>query len=157
MGKSKKEKHPGGRPTKYKPEFCKDFVEHLAQGLSVECFTATLYEKYGDDTPSSKDTIYEWVKLYPEFSDAKRRGESLGQKFWENLGRAGAAGKLQNFNSTAWVFNMKNRYRWRNEIQVEHSGSISKGPDITKLLGNPELAEKVAEIAEALSKSDDEG
>lgn len=158
MGKTKKSKKPVGRPTKYRPEYCKDFVEHLAQGFSIECFPATLYEKYGDDAPSGKETIYTWCENFPEFLDAKRRGESLGQKLWETIGRAGASGKLMNFNSTAWVFNMKNRYRWRNEVQIEHSGSIDSvsGVDISKLLKNPKTAALAHQLALELSDGDNE-
>jgi transposase len=61
-----KGKHPGGRPTSYKPEYCEMLVEHMAQGLSFESFAAV--------TDTWKAALYDWVKTYPEFSNAKQRG-----------------------------------------------------------------------------------
>lgn len=101
---------PGGRPSKYQPNYCEMLIEHMSTGLSYECFAG--------DLSVSKDTLYEWEKVHPEFSDAKRIGIEKCRKFWEKLGIAGAAGKIKNFSAAAYIFNMKNRFAWRDQVQL---------------------------------------
>ena len=102
-----------GRPSKYKPEYCEQLIEHCKQGLSFEAFAGSI--------PVHKDTIYEWAKKYPEFDEAKRTGAALSLLFWEKLGVAGAVGKVPGFNPTTWIFNMKNRFGWRDRQELEVS------------------------------------
>jgi transposase len=108
-------KNKGGRPTKYKPEYCELLVEHLKQGYSFETFGAI--------AGVFKEALYDWVAKYPEFSNAKKEGTLLGQHFWEKMGTAGAMGKIQGFNVTAWIFNMKNRYNWRDKRDIDNTSS----------------------------------
>ena len=111
-----------GRPTKYRPEFCEDLIEHMRGGGSVESFGAFLGEKYGNASAICKDTVYEWAERYPDFSDAKKIGTAFARKFYEDIGKRGMKGEYVAFNSTVWVFSMKNRFGWRDK--VEHSGEI---------------------------------
>ena len=81
---------PTGRPTKYKPEFCDVIIElgregktksHMAQALDV-----------------SRDTIHEWTRVHPEFSDAMKRAEDgmhqyLNQIFVDQATGDGPAAK----------------------------------------------------------------
>lgn len=102
-----------GQPTKYKPEFCEQLVKHMAEGLSFESFAAVPFV--------CVDTLHEWANRHPKFSDARKRGRQMGLKFWEEIGRAGCVGKIKNFNVVAWIFNMKNRYHWRDTKEIEQS------------------------------------
>lgn len=111
-----------GRPSSYKPEYCDMLINHMKEGLSFESFAA--------DVNSCKDTIYKWTKKYPEFAYAKKKGHSLCLKFWEKLGRAGTAGKIPNFNATSWIFNMKNRFFWRNEPDTSGIDEEIEYPEI---------------------------
>lgn len=148
---------PAGRPTKYKPEFCQDLIDHLKEGLSIECFGATLHAAYGVHV--CKDTVYEWCKVYPEFSDAKKVGESYSQMFWEHLGIKGAKGDYIGFSGSAWIFNMKNRFKWRDQKEIEHSGAIASQSNVRleKVLKNPKFAAIAEELAMELIKPDNEG
>lgn len=101
----------GGQPTKYKPEYCELLAEHLKSGLSMDCFGGVLHV--------SRDTIYEWLKVHPEFSDTKSRFEDAGRLLWEKIGFQGATGKIKNFNVVAWIFIMKNRFKWRDKQPEE--------------------------------------
>ncbi len=83
-----------GRPTKYRKKFCNDLKDHFEKGFSYECFGASLAKKYGDRYCVSKQTLYDWEKVHPEFLDAKLRWEPLAQAFWEDIGRRGAVGQL---------------------------------------------------------------
>lgn len=100
---------PGGRPTKYQLEFCQRAVEFMSEGFSKEAFAGEL--------GVCKQTIYNWMEEHSEFLDAIRKGEEGCRLWWEKLGRAGAAGKVVNFNATAWVFNMKNRHGWSDKME----------------------------------------
>lgn len=99
-----------GRPTKYRKEYCQKLIDHMAEGLSFDCF--------GGDIPVVDSTLYYWLDKHPDFSEAYKIGKKRQREFWEKLGRAGAAGKIDNFNSAAWIFNMKNRFAWKNDITI---------------------------------------
>jgi transposase len=98
------------RPTKFKPEFCDQMVQAGKQGLSVEAFAGQI--------GVSKECIYHWTRTKPAFSDAKKRFETASQLFWETAGLAGMTGKIKNFNAAVWIFNMKNRFKWRDLVQM---------------------------------------
>jgi hypothetical protein len=102
---------PAGRPTKYREEYCQRLKDLMAQGYSFEAFAGEIGVSYR--------VIYTWADKHPEFMRAKKEGEAISRRFWERLGIAGAAGKLPGFNPATWIFNMKNRHKWRD--RVEHS------------------------------------
>lgn len=116
-----------GQPTKYRPEYCEMLKEHMSKGYSFESFGAIV--------KSHKDTLYNWTKLFPEFSDAKKEAFELNRLFWEDQGlkglweeteydEKGKPLKTKKLNSTVWIFNMKNRFGWVD--RVEHSGDEKK-------------------------------
>lgn len=109
---------PVGRPTKYKAEYCEDLINHMKRGLSFESFAGAV--------SVCIETIYTWIREYPEFLEAKQIGFSKNRYYWESLGVAGTAGKIDRFNSTAFIFNMKNRFprEWRDRHEIDHSGKI---------------------------------
>lgn len=105
--------HPGGRPTKYKPEYC-EFVENLMlEGASI---TEIAYE-----LRISKPTIYEWIEKYPEFSNAINGGRDFAEGYWMKEGRINIHNK--EFNSTLFYMNMKNRFGWKDK--QEHTGTVA--------------------------------
>lgn len=112
-----------GRPSSYAPEYCQALVDHMKGGLS--------FESFGGVVGKSKQTLYDWEKIHPEFLDAKKLGETLSQLWWERLGKAAMVGQAQtlpdgtridfkNFDTTIWIFSMKNRFGWRDK--QEHTG-----------------------------------
>lgn len=144
-------KIPGvlGRPTGYKKEYCKQLVEHMEGGLSLESFGGVVHV--------CKQTLYHWLDKHPEFLDSYHKGLTAGRLFWERLGVGGVAGKVAGFRERSWNFNMVNRYRW--SARTEHTGEIKTGPRgdaFAKLMSNPEAAEKAAELAELLAEQEDE-
>lgn len=82
---------PPGRPTTYLPEYCEKLVEHMRMGNSFESFGAVC--------GSHRDTLYEWEKVHPEFSDAKKTGKELSLKFYEDMGKMIATGQLRRVKS----------------------------------------------------------
>jgi len=114
---SKDTKNKGGRPTKYKQEYCQLLLDHMEQGLSYETFCAVI--------GVSKQTLYDWEKANPEFLDAKREAFAKCLLFYEKAGHAGMLGKITGFNATTWIFNMKNRFNWRDKQEVEQTGNFT--------------------------------
>lgn len=102
MAKYKKPRYePFGRPTKYKPEYCEQLFEHMAEGLS--------YETFGVQIGVTTSTLYEWEKKYSDFSEAKKSGFGACQAYWETMGRNSMRDK--SFNTAMWIYNMKCRFR----------------------------------------------
>lgn len=140
-----------GRPSDYDPKYCKDIIEHMKRGGSIESFGAFLAEKYGDDFAASKSTVYRWLANNEEFRDAKDIGQVHSLKFFEDIGNRGMLGQLRTissevitgtgknkkvdrkyrtafFQERVWSMNMKNRFGWQDRKAVDHSstdGSIS--------------------------------
>jgi predicted DNA-binding transcriptional regulator AlpA len=67
-----KKKHPGGRPTDYKPEYAR-----MAQ-LCIEDSGFSMY-KLAKLFGVTRSTIYRWIEFEKEFSD----GVKIGRKVWE--------------------------------------------------------------------------
>jgi hypothetical protein len=85
--------------------------EHMKEGLS--------FQSFGGVVGVSIETLYTWEEKYTEFLDAKKRGKASCLLWWEKLGRAGTAGRISNFNTASWIFNMKNRFEWRDKKDID--------------------------------------
>ena len=78
-GKSvKAKKNPGGRPSKYKEEYCDLLIQEMGRGYSYEAFAGII--------GVADVTLYEWEKVHPEFSRAKKEAFQKSRVFWETLG-----------------------------------------------------------------------
>jgi hypothetical protein len=104
-----------GRPSTYKPEYCKMLIEHMTQGLSFESFAGVV--------DSTKQTVYNWLELFPDFLDAKQQGAAKCLLTWEKIGNTGTLGKIKNFNAASYRFNMMNRFKWSEKNEVESNQS----------------------------------
>lgn len=116
-----------GRPTKYpktkkkQQQLCEALIEHGKTGLSFEIFgiDETVIEIIG--THVVKSTLYEWIKDHPEFSNAKKLYTIHCQKYWEKKSNDHIThykdGKQ--LNSAVWIFNMRNRFGWRDKPKDE--------------------------------------
>ena len=65
--KPSKKKHPGGRPTKYKSEY--------AEQAYIACKEGFTDKKLAELFKVNPDTIYEWQKVHPEFTESLKRGK----------------------------------------------------------------------------------
>lgn len=127
------------RPTKYNPKYCAELIDHMAHGLSFEAFAGRI--------GVSKQTLYDWEKAQPEFLDAKEVGLQKAQLYWERLGiryvvnksdsestvGMGGSSKSRSLNASVWIFNMKNRFGWRDkqpgEVDVVVNNIASKSDE----------------------------
>lgn len=135
---------PFGRPTKYEARYCQMLIDHMKSGMSFEAFAGH------PEVMVNRDTLYQWVKDHPDFSDAKREGSEAARFFLEATGIKGLHGKIPGFNVTAWIFTMKNRCGWRDK--VEHSGAVDTTASTEKLkavMSDPKLAAAALLLAEA--------
>jgi hypothetical protein len=146
----------------------------MAQGNSFESFAA--------DCDCSFETLYEWARVHPDFSEAKKIGITKLLKFDEQVARAGTTGQLTRlsktikitdpetgetreekeyvgaaFAQTYHIFLMKNRYSkfYRDKIQLE--GNITLDPNksaevLNKIMNDPQLAEVAKLIAEKMAE-----
>lgn len=130
--RTKSEKKPKqGRPTKYKPEYCQKLIDHMAKGYSFESFGAIINV--------ARSTVEDWVKAQECFRGAKEEAFLRSREFWERQGIEGlwsGDGDLK-INPTIWIFNMKNRFGWRDK--VENTGEISVTPYIIKRRNGEEV------------------
>lgn len=127
METKSEKKHPGGRPHKYKPEYCQMLIDHMAKGYSFESFAGVI--------GVATSTIELWAngskKKSPiaEFSGAKQRAFAKSRMFWEKLALDNMVTfEKEKFNSTVWIFTMKNRFGWRDKI--ENTGHVQVSPYI---------------------------
>lgn len=99
-------KNPGGRPTKYYPEVCKELIEWTAKTrLPLVCFAAHLC--------ISEDTLYEWSKQHREFSEAKKIAKSIMKGVFTERATHAVMGRVRFFNMGAFAMIMKNCYGWK--------------------------------------------
>lgn len=146
--KSIKETVKVGRPTKYKEEYCQMLIDHMSEGLSFESFAGLI--------EVNVDTLHEWVKTHELFSDAKKIAFNKSLIFWERLGidhilnisesesqgEGYSSSRSKSLNAAVWVFNMKNRFKWRD-----------KQPEETDTLNiNLTLADKMAKARKRIGE-----
>ncbi len=110
-------KHPGGRPTSYRPEMCQRVIDLMAQGRSLDGCAALL--------GVNPDSLYQWQHRHPEFAEAVRSGRAAATSFWEDRLLDIAKGGSGNAQAIQWA--LRNRSRaasgWHHDSQrLEHSG-----------------------------------
>lgn len=129
-----------GRPTKYKEEYCIQ-AEKLCKKGFIDVEIADFFEV-------NVDTIYEWKKKHPKFSDALKDGKrhsdskvedslynrALGYEFQEvkeeleggTVTRTTKTTKQLAGDTTAQIFWLKNRQpeRWRDKQEVSNTIKI---------------------------------
>lgn len=119
----------GGRPSKYKPEYCETVIELGKQGDSIAQMAS-----YFDVT---RQTLENWASEHPEFLAALNRAKVHCQAWWEKAGREGMFLGGGGFNAAVWKKSMEARFREdyteRSEVHqtgtMEHKHSIGEMTD----------------------------
>ena len=92
----------------YRRGLCAELCRHLASGYSVKSFCGT--------TPGHISRLRaEYPDDFPE--DEIELAIACGQDSWEKIGRRQAEGSCLG-NSKSWIYNMSNRYGWRERTDV---------------------------------------
>ena len=109
----------GGRPSLYDKKYCQMLEEHMSKGLS--------YETFGASIGVCRQTVFNWEKNQ-EFLDAKKRAFDACQLFWEGIGVEGIWNHPNEkvLNTGNYVFQMKNRFKWTDRVEVQGSGDEDK-------------------------------
>ena len=151
------DRHPGGRPTKYRDEF-------PAQAKKL-CRLGATDEEMADFFEVHVDTIYEWKLVHSEFSDAIKKGKVLADAviadslYHRAKGYSHPAVKILSVASevqevpytehyppdtVAAIFWLKNRQpaKWRDKQEVQHTGP---GGGALKLITTAMTAKEAAE------------
>jgi hypothetical protein len=142
-----------GRPSKYDPEFCEVMISAMeTEGLSLGAVAGLI--------GVSRDTLYEWATVHPEFSYAKKMGEAKAQLFWErknvSLANNGSAGPGA---STAIVFALKNRAKadWRDVIEQKHTGDANHPIAIENVTAREIVQSRISGLASRIRTGGDTG
>ena len=106
----------GGRPTKYKQDYCDLIIEALSEGKSIAAFAA--------DIGVARSSVKEWADAYPEFSNALRIAKAKCSAWWENEARKVALAGGAPGQATMIIFGLKNMSAndWRDKHDVEVTG-----------------------------------
>jgi len=131
--KPQKTKAKMGAPTKYTPAYCELLVVHMMQGFSFDSFPATIYEETKGVIRVTKPTLYAWEKKYPDFLNAKSIGTSLSFKKWEKIAQDALVAGTP-FNAAVWIFNMKNRFGWRDKMEHTSPDGSMTAPQVILFL-----------------------
>jgi len=108
------------------------------------------------DLGVSRDTIHEWTRTKPEFAAAMKEAIELSMAWWEDQGQNSLW--ADKFNSTAFIFQMKNRFREdyaeisRTELTGKDGGAIE-----TKETSDLEVARRVAFMLSKAARIVDSG
>mgnify|MGYP005989607207 FL=1 len=93
----------------------------------------------------TKETFYKLVRadreslgdIEQDFVDSIKKGRTLSQQWWEEIGRKGTVGVIDSFNNGAFVFNMKNRFKpkgydsiWADKVETHNTNSNSEKVDV---------------------------
>ncbi len=124
MAKIKKKKT--GPKSGFKKEYCSQLIDHMDKGYSFESFAGII--------GIARSTLYRWEK-HLEFKEAKEIGFAKCLLFWEKIGIDACMGKIMGFNGTSYVFNMKNRFNWKDKREVDTNVTASF-EDVVKYMEN---------------------
>lgn len=136
----KTDKHPGGRPSGFKPEFAEQAAKLCALGAT----DIDLADFFG----VSDRTIYRWQTKYPEFCQALKAGKDTADdrverslyhkavgysfdavKIFQHQGEVITAPYREHIppDTTAAIFWLKNRRKeeWRDKQEHEHGGTVA--------------------------------
>lgn len=140
-------KHAGGRPTKYDSKYCDDLLEFFSvePNREVEVHTTDrrsgreyvdhvlrandlpTFERFAHNIGVHVDTLIEWSKRYPEFSEAYKRSKQLQKDIIITNAMQGL------YNTTFSIFLSKNITDLRDRQEIEHSlpGGFFQQPKLT--------------------------
>ena len=135
---AEKLKHPGGRPTKYKPEYCdrliaffdvepfrEDEIEHLRKDGDVSYVELKRFanrlptlRRFAREIGVSWRTVYNWKETKEEFLHALEEAEQIRQDF---VNENGLNGIYNSAYAKFWAINMT---KMRDRVETEVTGNV---------------------------------
>jgi transposase len=112
-------KHPGGRPTLYREEYCERVVELGRVGKSIEQIAA--------DIGVSTRVLFDWRDKHEKFLHAMEYAKELEQTWWEDQAQAYMVETHQGpkLNASLWSRSMAARFpkKYRESVKQEITGA----------------------------------
>lgn len=108
---------PRGRPTKYDPAFCNRVDDYLKTATKENMHLPKI-ESFAILLDVSKNTMYEWAKIYPDFQDAL---DKIMKAQAERLIDDGIYGGKE-INSTIVKLLLQNNHGMKERSETEISG-----------------------------------
>lgn len=109
-----KEKKGRGRPSAYVPAYCEEVNVILATGLSLTAFAGHI--------GVSRDTVNEWRRVHPDFSDAVK--DAIAKRVLALEQRLLSSSSGPQVTSTIFALKNADPEEWRDKLHTEHSGSV---------------------------------
>lgn len=141
------EKHAGGRPTLYRPEYCQQLLEYFdIEPTTIESRTViqkdgtavTVDMKVPNDLPTMagfccrigvhRETLLNWSKAHPEFFDSIKHAKEHQERILVSNGITGF------YDKTFAIFTAKNLINWRDKQEIEHD--VKPESPLASLLGS---------------------
>ena len=108
-----------GRPTKYEGKTTVEKVYLLIDAMQVETFFQCCgIEQIAKALGVHKDTIYEWCKEYPDFSDAIKLFQTERDALFLTLAAS------PQVKVATWIFLAKNWLGMSDKQEIEHAGEF---------------------------------
>jgi hypothetical protein len=125
------QKRKRGRPTDYRPSMCETVIQLGTEGKSKAQIARSL--------ETSRVTLDAWAKRHPDFLYALNRSRELALAWWEDKGQEGIDKGQGSFNATAFIFQMKNRFRddYRDRHDHEHGVTDALSSLLEKIDAGP--------------------
>lgn len=110
----------GGRPRV-------EVIDRLAEGWQTKfvemgsegCSDVEIRAEFG----ISDDLWYRWIEEDDEFSRTYKKAKAACHAKWEQMGRKMAFGQAEG-NPATWIFNMKNRFGWRDKQDIDMNARV---------------------------------
>ena len=138
--KTSRNKHPGGRPSEYKPEYVEKVDEYIQLSLEQEKTTTELPTLVGLAIYLDKvvNTLKNWSKKHPEFLTALRKLQAYQERELINRGLLGT------YNSTIAKLILSS-----NHMMTERIDQTSGDEPMREPLTEEELLEQLKRVKEA--------
>lgn len=136
----------GGRPLKYKPEYCQEIIKFFSSNPydiiegKVKVNDLPTFEKFAVNIDVCVDSLHEWKKRYKEFFEAYKKAQQLQKNFLITNALLG------NYNSTFAIFTAKNITDMRDVIENKN---INYNKDLNNLT-EKEIDKEIAKYEKQL-------
>ena len=107
-----------GRPTDYRPEFCDQVIELGRQGKS--------HAQIASELNVSRQTLYDWQAIHPEFLDAIKEARDYAQAWFENIAQNNLLAPTPGFSASLWAKAVSCRFAddYTDKQKQELSGTV---------------------------------
>jgi len=128
-----------GRPTNYKPEYCKKIIKYFDVAPYYEREFARIgkdgqqwseykltpndlpfFSKFARSIKASMQTLHEWADKHPDFAEAFKEAKEMQKVFMLINGLNG------HYASAPFIFAMKNMFGWRDQRDMAPADALSE-------------------------------